>query len=501
MSDVCLILEGTYPYVTGGVSSCVYQLIKATPHLSYSIFYLGATEAELGPPRYPIPENVRLIKKVFLFDYYLEGKLKSLGRAFDPSAVLRFHSEIRSGKTKGFKEFYARLFDPDQRELDPMDILQSEEAWMILEKMYEERFNPLTAPSFIDYFYTWRFIHYPIFKVLMSDLPKADLYHAMCTGYAGLAGVVAKMKNDRPFILTEHGIYSHERRIEILQSQWLLNTDTDIRARKNLPVFKDWWIKMFEFLGLLAYREADVVTTLYGGNKEKQIGYGADPEKIRIIANGVNYAHFSSPEKNQDPRVLRVALIGRVVPIKDIKTFIKSIASVAGKIMNLKVEVIGPTEEDEGYFEDCLQLVRLLGLESVIEFTGKKNVAEVYPKIDLLVLSSISEGQPLVLLEAFCQGVPVVATDVGSCSELINGATREDRELGAAGLVVPFGRPDLLGEAIYKILSDNELREKMGQVAHQRVKAYYQESASTAKYVGLYNEVFSERFWYGGNRV
>lgn len=501
MSDVCLILEGTYPYVTGGVSSCVYQLIKATPHLSYSIFYLGATEAELGEFRYPIPENVRLIKKVFLFDYFLEGKLKTLGPGFKAHEVQRFHSEIRKGKTSGFKDFYRIFFDPDHRNIDPMDILQSEEAWTILEKMYQERFSPLEAPSFIDYFYTWRFIHYPIFKVLMSDLPKADLYHSMCTGYAGLAGVVAKLKNDRPFILTEHGIYSHERRIEILQSQWLLNTDTDIRARKNLPVFKNWWIKMFEFLGLLAYREADVITTLYGGNKEKQIGYGADPEKIRIIANGVNYDHFSAPPRVKKTRGLTVALIGRVVPIKDIKTFIKAIAAVSNRIMDLKVEIIGPTEEDEGYYEDCLQLVRLLGLESVVEFTGKKNVLEVYPRVDLVVLSSISEGQPLVLLEAFCQGVPVVATDVGSCSELINGATREDRELGAAGLVVPFGRPDKLGEAIYRILSDDELRERMGKSAHARVKTYYQESASTAKYVGLYNEIFSERFWYGGNRV
>jgi len=174
---------------------------------------------------------------------------------------------------------------------------------------------------------------------------------------------------------------------------------------------------------------------------------------------------------------------------------------VASQIKTLKVQIIGPTEEDEGYYEDCLQLVRLLGLDSVIEFTGKKNVAEVYPAIDLLVLSSISEGQPLVLLEAFCQGVPVVATDVGSCSELINGGSREDRDLGPSGLVVPFGRPDKLGEAIYQVLSDEELRKKMGQAAHERVKRFYQEKASTAKYVGVYNEIFSERFWYGGNRI
>ncbi len=501
MSDVCLILEGTYPYVTGGVSTCVHQLINATPHLNYSIFYIGANQDTLGDFKYPIPQNVRLIKKIFLFDYELDGKLTKLNMKFDPKLILRFHEDMRKGKTGAFKEVLREFFDPDTRKCNPMEILQSEEGWELLKKMYELRFSPLDAPSFIDFFYTWRFTHYPIFKVLMSELPKADIYHSLCTGYAGLAGVMAKIKYGRPFILTEHGIYSHERRVEILQSQWLLNTDTDMRARRQLPIFKDWWIRAFEYLGLLAYQNSDIITTLYNGNREKQIDYGAPAEKIRIIPNGVDFQKFSTlPALPRDKR-FTIALIGRVVPIKDIKTFIKAIGIVKAQLPHIRVLVVGPTEEDEAYYHECKQLTQLLELENIIEFTGKRDVAEVYPIMDLMVLSSISEGQPLVMLEAYCQGIPVVATDVGSCSELINGMNSADRELGPSGLVVPFGRSDLLSEAILTILKNPVLRETMGAAAKKRVETYYQEKTCIANYLSLYNEHFAERFWYGGNRV
>jgi glycosyltransferase involved in cell wall biosynthesis len=501
MSDVCLILEGTYPYVTGGVSSCVYQMIKASPHLSYSIFYIGATQDGLGEYKYPIPSNVRMIKKIFLFDYFIEGKLKKMGKKFDPILIMKFHQEMKSGNTKRFKEIYTKYFDVDTSDVNPFDFLQSEEAWVLLEKMYSARFSPVDAPSFIDYFYTWRFTHYPIFKVLTSELPKADIYHALCTGYAGLAGVMARFKFERPFILTEHGIYSHERRIEILQSQWLLNTDTDVIARRQLPIFKDWWIKVFEFLSLLAYEEADVITTLYDGNREKQIAYGARPEKIRIIPNGVDYPHFSKPIAKVKDDVFTIGFVGRVVPIKDVKTFIKSIAFVKGHSKKIRVLIVGPTEEDEAYFHDCEQLVELLGLNEIIEFTGKLNTQEIYPILDVLVLSSISEGQPLVILEAYCQGVPVIATDVGSCRELIFGMTRDDKALGPSGDVIPFGRADYLGQSILKIMENDELRKQMGATAKRRVETYYQEKTSVGNYLSLYNEFFADRFWYGRNRV
>lgn len=492
MSDVCLILEGTYPYVAGGVSTCVYQLIKETPHIKYSILYIGATRDSQKEYKYPIPDNVRLIKEVYLFDYNLQGKTKELGIDFDFKKLMDFHAGLKKGDVRKFKDFYTTFFDPDKRICDPMDLMESKEAWDFLVRYYEMQFKGNSGISFIDYFYSWRFTHYPMFKILSADIPRAHLYHSLCTGYAGLLGSAASVKYKRPFILTEHGIYSHEREIEIYQADWIYNTDKDYRAKKNLSYFKEWWKKIFHFFSKVSYDRADVITTLYNGNKLKQINYGAEEEKIEIIPNGIRLEDYSeiarAKKTNEKPAV---ALIGRVVPIKDIKTFIKSIAFVKNQVEDFVVYIMGPTDEDEDYYEDCKRLVALLNLEKYIIFTGRVDIKEYFLKVDLLVLSSISEGQPMVILEGYAAKIPTVATDVGGCSELINGSTKKDQELGPGGLVVPFGKPEELGKAISRLLNNHDERKQMGENGFLRVKEYYQENMTVTNYMNVYNRYLS----------
>ena len=76
-----------------------------------------------------------------------------------------------------------------------------------------------------------------------------------------------------------------------------------------------------------------------------------------------------------------------------------------------------------------------------MKFLGFQKPDEIFPKLGLTVLTSISEALPLVMLESFASGVPVVATDVGSCRELIEGRLPEDRALGPAGGGGPDRRP------------------------------------------------------------
>ena len=77
-------------------------------------------------------------------------------------------------------------------------------------------------------------------------------------------------------------------------------------------------------------------------------------------------------------------------------------------------------------------LVRSLGLENHVKFLGFQKVEDLMPKIGLIVLSSISEALPLVILEGYAAGVPTVSTDVGSCRQLIEGLGEEDRAWAAA---------------------------------------------------------------------
>ena len=493
MIDVCLLLEGTYPYVTGGVSACVHQIIQKTPHLSYGIIHIGVDRKTSKDYKYELPENVKFVEDIYLFEYDEHSKRKK--SSLDEEDVKSLFNLFFNGETDLFKEVYQNIFNKEFHRDDPDLIFSSEGAWNELISRYNDKFIPTNEPSFVDYFYNWRFSLFPVIKVMKAKIPKAKVYHSLCTGYAGLLGCVAKMVHNRPFILSEHGIYVHERIIEISQANWLQQDEDEFLNLEHRSFFKDWWIKLFTNMGQLAYDHADDITSLYQGNIRKQIKFGAAEEKINLITNGIDVEKYSLPKitkAKNDP--VHIALVGRVVPIKDIKTFVKSIAFVYVKYPQIKVSIIGPLDEDEAYYDECVRMVKILDLENIIEFTGKKNVLEEYPKIDLMALSSISEGQPIVILEAMASGIPFVSTDVGSCKELLIGMSEEDKDLGVCGLLVPFGDVQKMGNAILELVQQDEVRRKMGEIAKKRVQIYYNEEDVIKKYNKLYRKNMAELF-------
>ena len=80
MNDVCLILEGTYPYIKGGVSECVYNLIKNLPHINFSLVHITPTGDTPREILYPMPPNIKEFKEIFLFDLEFFDNKK-----FDPT--------------------------------------------------------------------------------------------------------------------------------------------------------------------------------------------------------------------------------------------------------------------------------------------------------------------------------------------------------------------------------------------------------------------------------
>ncbi|TXC76145.1 glycosyltransferase, partial [Metabacillus litoralis] len=174
--------------------------------------------------------------------------------------------------------------------------------------------------------------------------------------------------------------------------------------------------------------------------------------------------------------------IVRVVPIKDIKTMLQSFAIVQQEIPHSYFYIIGPTNEDQDYYEECLDLVENLELKNVI-FTGETDVKKYLEFLDVLVLSSISEGQPLVILEGLAMGIPYVSTDVGSCSELLLGA---NDPYGRAGSVVPVMHFHLLAQEIINLLINKNKRIEYGQNGRNRLIDYY----SLALMVRRYNECY-----------
>ncbi|WP_432736732.1 GT4 family glycosyltransferase PelF [Maridesulfovibrio sp. FT414] len=486
--DVCLLLEGTYPFVAGGVSTWIHNLIKGMPELTFTAVCILASSKEKAKYRYEIPDNFVDPRIVYLHDP-LEIKRSFFNRisAADIDRLRKFHYRMDRSDLKMMHEI-VDLFREGKYPLS--ELFHGKRAW----DMMVERYKPDTnKESFLDYFWTFRFTHLPIFKMLPLDLPKARVYHTISTGYAGLLGVVARVMTGRPLLLTEHGIYVKERKIEISQAEWVYRKEESrLRVESKLGAFQTFWIRMFEQLGRMCYDYSSAIYTLYEGNRQLEIQEGADPEKITIIPNGINLDNFlglrSADHDYMGQTEFAIGFVGRVVPIKDVKTFLRAIKIVSSKLDKLKVYIMGPTEEDEEYYEECVNLVKLLHIEHVIEFTGKVRVTDYLPNLDLIVLTSISEAQPLVIMEANCAGVPAVASDVGSCRELLEGRTVADQALGPSGIVTKVADPTDTGEAILKILTSPILRQRMSRAGIERVKTFYKESDLNERYLKIYKD-------------
>lgn len=493
-TDVCLLLEGTYPYVMGGVSQWVHQLMGALDEYTFSLVVILPDRRTEHKVKYMIPDNVRAIEHIYLQDFDLpKGNLpgKIDGDAWEQ--VESFHRcPINEGKLRNFESIYRNFFNSDTRRYAPGKIADAREAWDILIRIYQER---ASEHSFVDFFWTFRFIHYPMFRMLVSELPEASLYHTVSTGYAGLLGVIAKLRYGSPLLLTEHGIYTRERRFDICLSDWIFEVETEsLKIRKSHCRFKELWNRMFVTLSRFCYEYADCIITLFKANQDYQVRDGSDIKKMRIIPNGIDVESFlqAEHEVKESEDELVVGLMGRVVSIKDAKTFIRACKIVHDEISTMKVYIMGPTDEDRHYFEECQKMVEFLGLEDVVEFTGRINVLDYYPMLDILAVTSISEAQPLVILEANSMGIPVVATDVGACRELLYGRSEEDRALGKSGLIVGVMNSEEVARGIIDIWRSREMRESMAKAGRERVKKYYDKKDLDRQYRELYREHLGE---------
>ncbi|MFA4875420.1 MAG: GT4 family glycosyltransferase PelF [bacterium] len=487
MSDVCLVLEGTYPYVRGGVSGWVHKIITEMPDIKFSILSIMPTPRDTREERYELPSNVQSLINIYIHDHHFRPHLykRATPRIFEYFEM--FYRGIEEVSKERMEIFLLELMKERGR-LDLVHAFSSKEFWNAVMSLYEKGD---TTVSFLDYFWNYRFTFLPLMQILKAKLPPAPLYHTISTGYAGVACALAKIKFNSNMIVTEHGIYTKERRIEIAQAGWLYERKSEyVKATEELGFFKDWWMRYFEVMSKLAYAYADNITTLYEGNRQAQIMDGADPKKTSIIPNGVDVDAFKAlaAGKKKKEKRRQAAYVGRIVPIKDVKTLIKACKSIVQELPDVEILFVGPQEEESQYYHECTALIKMLGLENNIVFTGHVDLRDYYPSIDIIMLTSISEAQPLVILEAAACGIPSVASDVGSCRELLEGKTDEDKAIGHGGIICPFHSPEKTAEAAIRLLTDDELYEKTSKAGMARAERYYQQHDMINAYRNLYEK-------------
>ncbi len=491
--DVFLIAEGTYPYIRGGVSSWIHELVNGLSEINFGVVFLGSRPEDYGEIKYKLPENIVYLSVSYLFDYKEEVKPKERNVDKEKFKYIEFLHQW-------FKENYDKRLDlPEElknikfftEDIKHEDFLFSRESWDFIINMYAKYDQ---ESPFIDYFWNIRNIHAPIWTVakVASTIPDFALVHSPSTGYAGFLASLLKYHKKRPFILTEHGIYTKERKIDLMNADWL--KDHRLFFQKDtgeVSHIKNIWIRFFENIGRFTYNASDLIISLFDDARKIQISYGAPEDKCIVVPNGVDVEGYALALEKRPPYIPKViTLLGRVVPIKDIKTFIKAMRIVVNNLPDVEGWIVGPTDEDPDYYQECLLLLKAYSLERNVKFLGFQNPKDIFPKSGLLTLTSISEGMPLVILEGFAAGLPAVTTDVGSCRQLIyGGLNEEDIKIGKAGEVVSIANPEMLAKAYISLLTDENLWKEYQSNALKRVNRFYRKDQFLQNYRKIYQEV------------
>jgi glycosyltransferase involved in cell wall biosynthesis len=485
-ADVCLIVEGGYPYVLGGVASWADALMRASPDLTFHIIAISIS----SQPRrrsFVLPDNVLSVTDILL-DVCPRGRIPT---AREADSMKRIFQRLRDALTTGKGDEFAELIELVRiTGAGRAALLDSKEGWRAMEEAYE---SLLPNGPLLDFFWSWRFLVCSLLAVINTPLPPAHVFHAVATGFAGIVGSYAKLAAKAPLLVTEHGIYTNERRIELAVSDWLFDSGAGGYVTAEPIELRSTWLEAFKSFSKISYDVADVITTQYRANQNFQRNDGAPEEKLRVVPNGIDIAKFAAVPKSTAPRPPTVLMIGRIVPIKDIRTFIMAVALLKELVPDVVAILIGPEDEDPEYAASCHLLVDQLGVGPSMHFLGRvPDVLSYLGATDVLALSSISEAQPIAMLEAAAIGMPIVSTDVGSCREILEGFDG-DPVRGRGGIVVEPCNPKAMADALAAILRDRDMQEEMANVMRRRVSSYYNKDRVRALYEGLYADLAAFR--------
>jgi glycosyltransferase involved in cell wall biosynthesis len=221
----------------------------------------------------------------------------------------------------------------------------------------------------------------------------------------------------------------------------------------------------------------------------------AASEKIIKIYNGVELEEYDydidiglavRKEFNLESNVLLVGAIGRLAWVKGLNYFIQAIKRIEDSSPEIgdkiRCLIVG-----EGNLRKKLEdLAKSLHIEKKIIFTGfRKDIKEILSALDIFVLSSVYEGQPIILLEAMAMAKPIVATDIPGIEETVID--------GVSGMLVQPKDHLALAQAIIAFLKDKEKAQKMGLEARRIAEEKFHIEDKIRQHEQLYSDLFLEK--------
>ncbi len=205
-------------------------------------------------------------------------------------------------------------------------------------------------------------------------------------------------------------------------------------------------------------------------------------DKVVLLNNFVDVSIHQDIKASKLPgvaghRIIQVASIRR---IKDQLTALQAIPSILSEFPDLQYFFVGKILDKE-YFLELKEFVDNNNLNHNTHFLGSRNdVPQLLSQINIAVLSSIHEGTPLAVLEYGAMGLPVVVTNVGGCTQII--------ENGISGIVVNPSNPSQMAKALLALLRSSNLRDKLGENLQKTITSKYSKDSTVSTLLSIYQK-------------
>ena len=486
----CILLttEGTYPFLSGGVSTWCHELTQQMPEVEFKILAIVANP--YLPQQYQLSANVTQMLKVplwgmedpieygwrFPFSRALKSKIATTGATIAQRFIPIFEQllkgillpDLMDIQTLGntFVEIHEYFLRYDYHKT-----MMSIEVWECFQKLVTTSWQSQIEPARItlgEISETLKLL-YRFCIPLHVPIPTVDLIHSSAASYCGLLGIVGKIKYQIPYLLTEHGINIREQYLNLRTSI------SSVFVRRFLHYLASAVVK-------LNYHFADTIAPVCKYNTRWEQWWEVPPEKIKVVHNGADPDKFKpqSRQPNHHPIVINMGLI---FALKGQLTLIEAAPIVRDKFPDVEFRLYGkPADLD--YFDRCQQKIAEYRLENTVNFAGFTSEPwRVYGAADVVALSSISEGFPYAVIEAMLCGAAIVSTDVGGVEEA----------LGDTGSIVPANRPIELAAAIIQLLSlTDRQRAQIGQKSRQRALELFTQKKCIQAYLDLYQHLIRQ---------
>ncbi|NOZ64410.1 MAG: glycosyltransferase [Caldiserica bacterium] len=216
---------------------------------------------------------------------------------------------------------------------------------------------------------------------------------------------------------------------------------------------------------------------------------GLPEERIEVIYNGINLEDFSF-QALSNKRKKKVGVIANFYPEKGQRFFLEAVPHIKREFPETEFILAGEGEKRKAMENLCKEM----GIDGMVKFLGLcEDIPAILSSLQVLVIPSVREGLPNVLLEALSTGTPVVATRVGGIPEVIRQ--------GEEGILIPPGDPMSIKQAVCFLLSHPEKAREMGRKGRKLAENRFSLQRMLQDYEGMYLSLLSKKQHLGREEI